>query len=113
MNNGIKRIRNAVMGSVATLYFSAQQIMCDDIFTAATTATKSITNKIWEFAKVAYPLAMVICLMCIIFTRDKKAMKAEIGTAIAITIAFITLFFVKDSSSLITTINELFGISIS
>lgn len=113
MNNGIKRIRNAVMGSVATLYFSAQQIMCDDIFTAAGTAVSSIMGKIWDFAKVAYPLAVVICLVCIIFTRDKKAMKAEIGTAIAITIAFVVLYFVKDSQSFVDSIGNLFGLSFS
>ena len=85
----------------------ANYLVHSDAFDTAKDATKKLQDKLFDLAKVLFPLAIVICAISMFFTRDQKKFDTEKHILIGCCLAFGLLVLV-DQADLVDTITNLF-----
>ncbi len=86
-------------------------IMCDDAFTKATKASENLQDKFSDLAKAVFPVAIIVCGLAMLFTRDQKKFDAEKHMLIGCCGAYLLILIVGtlhgDSNIFVTTIADL------
>ena len=78
-----------------------------DAFSDVTTATSNLQTKLVTLADALFPLAIVICGVCMFFTRDQKKFDAEKHILIGCCAAFLLITLVT-KGHVVQTAKDLF-----
>ena len=83
-------------------------ILSTDAFTQAGTAVDNLQSKLITLAGKIFPLALVVTIIAMFFTRDQKKFDTEKTILIGLCIAYALLILVS-KGAVVTTITSLFG----
>lgn len=78
-----------------------------DAFDDAAKGVKSLQTKFTTLAEVLFPLAIVICAICMFFTRDQRKFETERSIMIGCVLAY-ALIVLVNKGNLVSTIKGLF-----
>ena len=113
--NKVKTLSNSLVTKATSFALSCQAYMllrpavrCDAFDEAASAATNLQTSLV-KLADTLFPLSLVVLFISIIFTRDQKALKAEIATAVTICIVFFLIHLVGGDHGIVSTLTGLLG----
>ncbi len=112
MSSKVKEILNDSVAKVAAFIVLAVAranylVYSSDAFVEAASATNNLKLRLINLADAIFPLAIVICGVCMFFTRDQKKFDAEKHILIGCCLAFALITLVT-KANVVTTIKNLF-----
>ncbi len=108
VKEGVKDLMAKVAAFTALAVARANYLVfSSDAFVEATNATNNLKLRLINLADAIFPLAIVICGICMFFTRDQKKFDAEKHILIGCCLAFALITLVT-KANVVTTIKNLF-----
>lgn len=103
--------RKKLQSLVAVLVAAFGCMTCSyatDAFDTAGTVANNLGDKLFTLAEVLFPLALIICLLLILFAHDERVIKGA-WKGMALTCVAFAMIYLVHQGTIVTTIENLFG----
>lgn len=95
---------------ILMIHMTPMVMSASDVFDVATTASTDLLGKFGNLANAVFPLAIVICGICMLFTHDQRKFELEKSILIGLFLAYVLILLAKNGT-ILQTIQNISGLS--
>lgn len=99
-----------IMMFLALMICVTSKVFSSDVFDVATTASSDLIGKFSNLANAVFPLALIVCGVCMLFTHDQRKFELEKSILIGIFLAYV-LILLAQNGTILRTIQNISGLS--